>query len=442
MLDVAILGYGPVGALLANLLGQAGLRVGVFEREREIYDLPRAVHFDGEVMRIFQSAGLAEKIADATRTSSKGMHFVNAEGRTLMIRRGIEGPGPHGWAGNWYFHQPDLEAILRDGVQRFPNVEVHLGREIATIDEFEALWVVGCDGARSLVRQAIGSNQLDLGLHQPWLVVDLLCDPKSARVQALPEYTVQLCDPARPMTIVNVGGKRRRWEIMLLPGDDPARMTEPEIFWPMMARWVGPQDAAIERSAVYTFHSVVQQGWRKGRLLLAGDACHQTPPFLGQGMCAGMRDAGNLAWKLFEVLRGGADASLLDTYERERRPHVQAFIELAVKLGAVLQETDPAKAASRDKRFEAGAELFDFPQPHLGGCTPPVGTIFPQPRLADGRLMDEAIGQRFAIVGDTSLLAAERPDAVLLEGVGSAWLTRHGLRAALLRPDRYIAAVA
>ncbi len=435
MYDVAIIGYGPVGALLANLLGQAGLSVGVFERDREIYNLPRAVHFDGEVMRIFQAVGLADTIAAATRTSAKGMHFVNAEGRTLMIRRGIEGPGPHGWANNWYFHQPALEAILREGVTRFANVEVHLGREIANVDELEARWVVGCDGARSLVRQAIGSNQLDLGLHQPWLVVDLLCDPQSPRVQALPGHTTQLCDPRRPMTIVNVGGKRRRWEIMLMPGDDPARMTDPDIFWPMMARWVRPQDAALERSAVYTFHSVVQQGWRMGRLLLAGDACHQTPPFLGQGMCAGMRDASNLAWKLV-----AGDDALLDTYESERRPHVQAFIELAVKLGAVLQETDPAKAGARDKRFEAGAEMFDFPQPHLGGCTPPVGTIFPQPRLPDGRLMDDAIGQRFAVVGETRLI--DQADAVRLDGVGTDWLAQRGLRAALLRPDRYVAAVA
>jgi 3-(3-hydroxy-phenyl)propionate hydroxylase len=446
--DVAILGYGPVGALLANLLGQAGLRVGVFEREREIHDLPRAVHFDGEVMRIFQNAGLAERIAAATRTSSRGMHFVNAEGRTLMIRRGADGIGPNGWQGNWYFHQPGLEATLREGVGRFANVEVHLGREIASVDELDARWVVGCDGARSLVRQAIGSRRIDLGLHQPWLVVDLICDPASPRVQALPEYTVQLCDPARPMTVVNVGGRRRRWEIMLMPGDDPARLTDPAIFWPMMARWVRPEDAVLERSAVYTFHSVVQEGWRRGRLLLAGDACHQTPPFLGQGMCAGMRDASNLAWKLAAVLRGEADESLLDTYESERLPHVRAFIELAVKLGGVLQETDPRKAADRDRRFAAGGtEMFDFPQPQLGpGCRadapPPVGTIFPQPLLADGRRMDEAIGPRWAVVGETALLAAQRPDAVALPGVGADWLAARGLRAALLRPDRYIADVA
>ena len=447
MTDVAILGYGPVGALLANLLGQAGLTVAVYERETAIFPLPRAVHFDGEVMRIFQSAGLAERIAPIARPSSQGMHFVNAEGQTLMVRRGVQGRGPQGWPNNWYFHQPALEEILRAGLARFPNVAIHLGREIADVGELDARLIVGCDRARSLARRAIGSRQRDLGLHQPWLVVDLLCKPGSPRVRALPDYTVQLCDPERPMTIVNVGHGRRRWEIMLMPGDDPARLTEPGIFWPMMARWLGPDDATLERAAVYTFHSVVQEGWRKGNLLLAGDACHQTPPFLGQGMCAGMRDAANLAWKLAAVLRDGAPESLLDTYESERRPHVETFIELAVKLGAILQETDPTKAAERDRRFAAGAEMFDFPQPQLGsGCRadapPPVGTIFPQPLLPDGRLMDEAIGTRFAVVGDVGRLADRWRDAVALPGVGAAWLAQRGLRAALLRPDRYIAEVA
>lgn len=449
--DVAIVGCGPVGALLANLLGQQGLAVDIFDREREIYPLPRAVHFDGEVMRIFQATGLADRIAAAARPSSKGMHFVNAEGRTLMVRRGIDGPGPHGWAGNWYFHQPELERILRAGLTRFPNVRVHLGHEVGSVDGLDARYVAGCDGACSLVRRAIGSRRVDLGLHQPWLVVDLIGDPNTPRMRALPDYSVQLCDPARPMTLVNVGsapgGIRRRWEIMLMPGDDPARVVEPALFWPMIDRWLGPEDARPERAAVYTFHSVVQEGWRKGRLLLAGDSCHQTPPFLGQGMCAGMRDAANLAWKLATVVKSGVPDALLDSYESERLPHVRTFIELAVRLGAILQETDPEAARARDRRFEAGVEMFDYPQPQLGpGCRvdapPPVGTIFPQPRLDDGRLMDEAIGQRFAVVGEAAVLDGLQTDAVLLPDVGLDWLSLHGKRAAVLRPDRYVFAVA
>ncbi|MDI1286856.1 MAG: bifunctional 3-(3-hydroxy-phenyl)propionate/3-hydroxycinnamic acid hydroxylase [Reyranella sp.] len=445
--DVAIVGCGPVGALLANLLGQAGLSVDIYDREREVYALPRAVHFDGEVMRIFQSAGLADRIAAATRPSPHGARYEEPSGRTLMIRRGSDQPGPNGWSGSWYFHQPVLETILREGLGRFDHVRVHLGRDLTSVDELSARFVVGCDGARSLVRAAIGSRQVDLGLHQLWLVVDVLTDPESSRTRALPPYSLQFCDPARPMTLVNVNGDRRRWEIMLMPGDDPARLIEPDVFWPMIARWLGPGDARIERSAVYTFHSLVQEGWRKGRLLLAGDACHQTPPFLGQGMCTGMRDAANLAWKLAAVVKDDAPDSLLDTYESERLPHARAFIELAVRLGSVIQATDPAEIAARNARFAEGSTIFDFPQPQLGpgcglGVEPPVGALFPQPRLADGRLMDEAIGQHFAVVGEAALLESVRSEAVLLPGVGLDWLAQHGSRAAILRPDRYVYAIA
>ena len=450
-MDVAIIGCGPVGALLGNLLGAEGLSVEIYDRERDVYPLPRAVGFDGEIMRIFQSAGLASAIKAFARPATEGTHFVNGEGRTLMRRRIADGPGHNGWRDSWFFHQPLLEGALRQGLTRYPNVRVHLGHEIASVDELEHRFVIGCDGARSLVRHAIGSRRIDLGLNQPWLVVDLLCDLNSPRFQALPTHTIQLCDPARPMTAVNVGAAdgawRRRWEIMLMPSDDPENLTDPAVFWPMMARWLGPEDARIERAAVYTFHSVIQEGWRKGRLFLAGDACHQTPPFLGQGMCAGMRDAANLAWKVGAVVRGQAPDALLDTYEIERLPHVSAFIELAVELGGVLQETDPAKAAERDHRFAESIRTYAHPEQQLGlGCRldqpPPVGMIFPQPQLDDGRLMDEVIGQRFAIVGDAALLEGLGSSAVLLPGVGLDWLAEHGARAAILRPDRYIFALA
>lgn len=470
--DVAIVGYGPTGALLANLLGQRGLSVVVFERDLEIYPLPRAIHFDGEVMRIFQAAGLEREILGITRSSTKGMHFVNAEGRTMLVRRSTDGPGPHGWATNWYFHQPELEAVLREGVKRFAQVRVLLGNEVCAIEErddfvlissddtsfdktIEASYVVGCDGARSLVRRLIGSTQEDLGLHQPWLVVDLIVDPASRRVQQLPVYTIQHCNPARPMTACYVVGNRRRWEIMLMPGDDPEQMIRPENLWRMLAPWIGPEDARIERSAVYTFHSVIAHGWRKGRLVLAGDSCHQTPPFLGQGMCAGMRDAFNLAWKLDAVLRGREDESLLDTYESERRPHVHAFIDLAVRLGDIIQTTDPQVAAERDRRFSQSREPegFDFPQPQLGPgardeAGSPVGFPFPQSLLADGTRLDDRVGQRFAVIGERDVLSRihwKDEDVALIEAETEAmsdWLSQHGARAVIVRPDRYVFGIA
>jgi len=475
--DVAIIGYGPAGALLANLLGQAGLSVLALDKEADIYPLPRAIHFDGEVMRVFQDAGLRPAVEAISRPGLTGMHFVNAAGETLLIRGGTTLNGPHGCANNYYFHQPELEQVLRAGAAQHPSVQVRLRHEVTQIDDtgdqvrlavtdlargealdVRARYVLGCDGARSLVRKVLGSPMQDLGLHQPWLVFDVLLKDGAP---PLPDHTVQHCDPARPMTYCNVTGNRRRWEIMLMPGDDPATLVQPETLWQLVSRWVKPEHAEVERAVIYTFHSVIAQGWRKGRLLLAGDAAHQTPPFLGQGMCAAVRDVANLAWKLEAVLRGRAGEALLDSYEAERSPHVHAFIELAVRLGDIIQATDPLKAQERDARFKAGQpEIFEFPAPRLGpgvwqGAAAPVGQIFPQPRLADGRLLDEALGARFAVIGRAEVLAGvpeatrqrwSAAGAVQLpadaEPALRDWLDSQGVAAIMLRPDRYIMGMA
>lgn len=474
--DVAIVGYGPAGATLANLLGQYGLTVLVLEREADIYPLPRAIHFDGEVMRVFETAGLRSEVEAISRPGLKGMHFNNAAGETLLIRAGTAERGPHGCANNHYFHQPELEVVLREGLRRYPQVQVCTRHEVTAIRDgseavtlqvtdlqsqrssaLQARYVVGCDGARSLMRKVLGTTMQDLGLHQPWLVFDVLL---KGEVPGLPDHTVQLCDPARPMTYCNVTGNRRRWEIMLMPGDDPAQMVKPETLWALVSRWVTPEQAEIERAVIYTFHSVIAEIWRKGRLLLAGDAAHQTPPFLGQGMCAAIRDVSNLAWKLEAVLRGRADDHLLDTYGSERSPHVHAFIDLAVRLGDIIQTTDPQAARERDAKFRAGQpESFQFPAPRLGpgvwlGEHPPVAQVFPQPLLADGRPLDAAVGLNFAVIGDASLLdavsgetrerwAAHRVVVLPAGGPGlQDWLRQHGVRAVLLRPDRYVMGVA
>jgi 3-(3-hydroxy-phenyl)propionate hydroxylase len=404
------------------------------------------------------------------------MHFNNAQGETLLIRGGTNARGPHGCATNPYFHQPELEMVLREGVQRFACVQVYKQHEVESVEESEhgvtlrvqdlqsgaskkmqARYVIGCDGARSLVRKVLGTSMTDLGLHQPWLVFDVRL---KADVSALPDHTVQHCDPARPMTYCNVTGNRRRWEIMLMPGDDPVEMVKPEMLWKLVSPWVTPAQADIERAVIYTFHSIIAQGWRHGRLLLAGDAAHQTPPFLGQGMCAAVRDVANLAWKLEAVLRGRANDDLLDTYESERSPHVHAFIELAVKLGDIIQTTDPQAARERDAKFKAGQPtIFEFPSPRLGagvwlGDAAPVAQIFPQPELKDGRRLDQAIGLNFAVLGEPELLSQVSPETrqlwhqhgvVLLAATDpniAAWLHAQQVSAVVLRPDRYIAGVA
>ncbi len=474
--DVAIVGLGPTGATLANLLGAAGRSVLVIEKEEGIFPLPRAIHFDGEVLRIFQAAGLREQVLAISRPGTQGMHFVNGAGETMLIRGGSAALGPHGCANNYYFHQPQLEAVLREGLARFPQVRVLLRHELTavaqdaeaatlsyrsaedgTVHRARARYVVGCDGARSPIRQHIGSPMVDLGLRQPWLVFDVVLQ----QPVDLPDHTVQQCDPRRPMTYCNVVGARRRWEIMVLPDDDREAMVQPEALWKLVAPWVRPEQARLERAAIYTFHSVIAEGWRQGRLFLAGDACHQTPPFLGQGMCAGIRDASNLAWKLDAVLAGRAPQALLDTYESERKPHVRALIELAVRLGNIIQTTDPALAAERDARFRAGRpEVFELPPQLLGaGAFDPeapglAGRPFPQPRLQDGRLLDDLLGRRSAVIGRADALRAAAPataqrwqrcDAIVIDRPDpqiDAWLQAHDARAVILRPDRYIVGVA
>jgi 3-(3-hydroxy-phenyl)propionate hydroxylase len=474
--DVAIIGYGPAGATLANLLGQYGLSVLVLEREAGIYPLPRAIHFDGEVMRVFETAGLRREVEAISRPGLKGMHFNNAAGETLLIRDGTSERGPQGCANNHYFHQPELEAVLREGLSRYPQVQARCRHEVTAIGdgldaailrvkdlqgereyEVQARYVVGCDGARSLVRKVMGTPMTDLGLQQSWLVFDVRL---KTEMPGLPDHTVQHCDPARPMTYCNVTGNRRRWEIMLMPGDQAEQMVQPETLWNLVSQWVTPTQADIERAVIYTFHSVIAEGWRQGRLLLAGDAAHQMPPFLGQGMCAAIRDVSNLAWKLEALLRGRADDALLDTYESERSPHVQAFIDLAVKLGDIIQTTDPQAARERDAKFKAGQpEIFQFPTPRLGpgvwqGEQAPVAQMFPQPTMANGDLLDTVLGVNFAVLGEDTLLAEvseetrERWQAqgvVMLPACDpevKAWLDQHGVRAVLLRPDRYIMGVA
>ncbi len=465
--DLAIVGFGPTGALLANLLGARGWRIALLDREPALLDLPRAVHFDGEVMRIFDAAGLAGTIAPLVRPSA-GMLYINVAGEVMLERKPASGSGLHGWSDNYLFHQPELEGALRVGVARFAGVQVFVQHEVEAVAQDEsgatltvrslqtdavrslrASWVVGCDGARSLVREVIGCAQVDLGLHQPWLVVDVLLQ----RDMSLPVATVQFCDPARPITFVNVTNRRRRWEIMLMPGDDPHTITAPEAVWRLLARWIKPLDATLVRTALYTFHSLIAERWRDRRLLIAGDSAHQTPPFLGQGMCAGLRDASNLAWKLDLVLRG-ANADLLDTYQGERHPHVHEYIATAVRLGNIIQTTDPAVAALRDRQFAQGGkqEIVNLaprlgPGLHHGAL--PAGTIPGQPRLSDGRRLDQALGHGFAVLSDdasigSSLTAPERANFDLLgtswicDPALSPWLQALDARVLVLRPDRYV----
>lgn len=465
--DVVIVGRGPVGATLANLLGLCGVRTLVLEREARTHHLPRAVHFDDECMRVFQTLGLVDAVLPHV-ILSPGMLFLDAEGKMLLDWSRPQTLTPMGWNLSYRFHQPDLEDVLISGLARWSHVALRSRCDVFALGQdetgvrvrYEDLsngklvevsggYVIGCDGARSLVRRFIGSGMDDLGFHERWLVIDVLL--KRAR-DDLGDYSLQHCDPQRPATYVRGTGTRRRWEISVLPDEDSQEVAQPTKVWELLARWITREDAELERAAVYTFHSVIAQKWRNGRLLLAGDSAHQTPPFLGQGMCAGIRDAANLAWKLASIIRDRADADLLDTYQSERQPHVHEFIELAIRLGGVINTKAIEVGLSAGQARENAPVRLEVKKPLLGpglalGDLPLGGHLAPQFALRDGARSDDRIGYRHVLLVDTAATLSSRPalsqagiklltsdDA---EGIGP-WLREHGIAAALVRPDRYI----
>jgi flavoprotein hydroxylase len=476
--DVAIVGYGPVGQTLAILLGQRGWRVHVVERWPEAYPLPRAVHFDHEVARILQAAGVAEALTPRTAPAPV-YEWRNARGETL-IRFGRDAERSlSGWPESNMFCQPELERILDERARSLPGVTVERGVEAVGLDadaegvvletrrtsgaagSLAARFVVGCDGANSFVRERIGSGWHDLGFHFDWLVVDL--EPADPRWDGPINW--QLCDPARPTTLVSGGPGRRRFEFMRLPHETLDELNREEAAWRLLGPWgLHAGNAKLERHAVYTFRARWADRWRSGRALLAGDAAHQMPPFAGQGMCAGLRDAANLAWKLDLVLAGFAGEALLDTYMTERAPHVSAAIDLSVALGRIICVADPAEAAARDARMIGEAKERRAPvDPRL----PPLGPgcfadgakreLFVQDvvrhRGATGRF-DDVVGRGFALVSPAEEPRLEPALAEWFRSIGgftahvapgaqtedvgggySRWFTERGAAVALVRPD-------
>lgn len=465
--EVAIVGYGPVGATLANLLGQNGISTLVLEREDAAYHLPRAVHFDDEVMRVFETIGLAEAI-EQTAHVSPGMRFMDAAGQCLLEWPRAKERTAQGWHASYRFHQPELESILRQGLARFPSVSVRTRIEALAADEnaegvtvrcenlrtgvlerIRARYVVGCDGARSFIRRKIGETPDDMGFNERWLVVDVLLNrPKPE----LGDFSIQYCNPARSATYVRGTSNRRRWEIALHDHEDNAEMVRPERVWALLAQWISPDEATLERAACYRFQSIVARPWRLGRLLLAGDAAHQTPPFLGQGMCAGIRDVANLAWKLARVLRGKDGDALLDSYETERAPHVREYIALAVQLGGLIN-TKAMHAALPDGYELGDPATMESIKPELGpglaaGWTGLSRQVMPQPVLSDGQRLDAHVGYAPALLlrNDVTLppVALARlagREVVVVRDEAPAlqeWLAELGVIAVAVRPDRYI----
>ena len=413
--DVAVIGAGPVGTTLAALLAQYGRTVVVLERDTDIYPLPRAAHVDGETVRTLRQIGAWSDEPDWS-IANEGMDFLTAD-KQLLIRMTATMNDGHTVAPSNLFHQPSLERLMRRRAAEH-GATFLLGHEVVAVDEHaegvrlearhdgatvevDARWIVGCCGARSFTRRLMGATQIDLEFDEPWLVVDVVLDEPDP---APNHRTIQVCDPARPHTIVPMPWPRRRFEFMLLPGEDAEAMNQPSVIADLMSPYLSTDQAHVERSAVYTFHGLISKEWRRGRILLAGDAAHQMPPFLGQGMCSGIRDALNLAWKLDAVVRG-ADHSLLDTYQPERSPHVQSIVGSAVGFGRVICTLDADEAAGRDAMMLAARaadpkDIGGAAMPNLTGTDllTETGGYVVSDGLLDGRIFDEVLDGRWCVI--------------------------------------------
>jgi 3-(3-hydroxy-phenyl)propionate hydroxylase len=474
--DVAIVGCGPVGATLAIALGQHGVSAVAIERETSIHHLPRAVCFDGEILRMYQSLDLADGIADVS-VPMRGFRYENEAGDALLDwDLPYDRTGAQGWGDTHMFHQPDVEAQLRQRMAQLDGIELWDGHEVEALEQdadgvcvtvralpdgaertINAKYAVGCDGASSFVRKAMGSTYEQLGPEQDWLVVDGI---QLRELDHLPEAMTGYCWPSRPHIYVPMAFPRIRWELMVLPDDDRSVIGTVEGGYGLIERFVSREDVRLERAAIYTFRSLLADHWRHGRVFIAGDAAHLQPPLRAQGLCSGVRDTINLSWKLAAVLRGEADDRLLDTYESERRAHARAWIEIATELSNVINTTDPNVAAGRDAHMLANPMPYRNETPPLGpglhgDAPPPAGLISEQAVLDDGSRLDDETGWRFLVAMtpdvDAGLsadaratLADERWFHVLEPGsdVATDLLARLGADGALVvRPDRYVLGV-
>ena len=504
--DVLIVGCGPVGVVAAHLLGQSGLSVLVIERDHQPYDLPRAIHLDHEIMRIFQSLGLAELLLPQLSMPAGAMHF-GADRGVIRQFQAIVNTDRLGWGSDYFFYQPDMERALRSALADRETVTVRLGQRVVGVAQDDegvsvltqggdgglavrAQYVLACDGGRSTVRNQVGIPLEDLGFDEPWLVVDALVDgpvvmpdltgtPDGVDMQ---QVMFILGDPARPTSVIPGVGRHRRWEFMMLPNESAEDFADPAAVKPLLAPWLGETPFEIVRAAAYRFHALLAERWRSRRVLLVGDAAHQTPPFFGQGLCHGLRDAANLAWKLRMVIEGSADATLLDTYQSERLPQVRSVVEASMRVGRYICTRDPDAARRRDIEMREVAlrtppgYVDIIPSLKAGVLAPsrsepsPNGSRFIQPPIinADGArtLLDDATGKGFVLLARpfvaldrisidaaferelglerVTIVADDRsrhaPEGSVLDVTGelTKWLDYFGCAGVLLRPDFYV----
>jgi 3-(3-hydroxy-phenyl)propionate hydroxylase len=447
--DVAVVGLGPTGLTLAHLLGRRGLSVLVLEREPEFYGNARAVYTDDEALRVFQTAGVADDI-HADMNVDSVVQWVKADGHLLI--RFHQPQRPLWWPIINFLYQPYLETKLEARLERYPHVDVRRGREVvdfaqddtgvtvvhgasdgsrygkqdsvvdeATHETVRASYLVGADGGRSVVRTRLGIEMTGTSFPERWLVIDLKAKDGADAFRHLPYFDF-VCDPDLPTVSCPQPDGHHRFEFALTDEDDKDHFESDETVRRLMSRYVDPDKVEVKRQLVYTFNALVAGRWRDGRVLLAGDAAHMTPQFVGQGMNAGVRDADNLSWKLAAVLRHGADPAVLDSYEAERRPHAKAMIDFSVFNKSLVSIKNPAKAKARDAAMWTALRTPGLggwvsragmkPKPRLKkgaylglprGFRGAEGTLAPQPtvRTYDGRpvRLDDALGTGWAVIG-------------------------------------------
>jgi 2-polyprenyl-6-methoxyphenol hydroxylase-like FAD-dependent oxidoreductase len=494
--DVIIVGYGPVSQALALMLGHQGRKVAICERWSERYPLPRAVCVDHELYRVLSANGMQAMLPAVTQRGPLYQWF-NADWKELLVIDWSQDAISGGPEVN-FVHQPTLEEAMDKAVAALPSVTLHLGYEAVSVEQdaisatvqlrspetkeeksLSAQYIVGCDGANSLVRATIGGEREDKGFEADWLVIDVLLKKGVTIEQLGIPPAGQYCNPVRPTTIVPAGVREgrvyRRWEFMRLPGETNEELEDEARVWELLKPWAGPDDIELVRHKVYNFRSLMASKWRDRRIMIAGDAAHVMPPFMGQGMCAGMRDAWNLAWRLGLILDYKSDDKLLDGYQPERQPHVDQIVDMSIFLGKIICVPDAVHAAERDEAFFSGnvPPMPDFPQltdgllhrDPSGKLSAGAGLLSPHVAIsragATGRF-DDLVGRGFALVcagrHPDDLLEAttrhaleqlginvvllEQPaapqNAVDLDGRLTRFMHDHHWQAMIVRPDYYI----
>jgi 3-(3-hydroxy-phenyl)propionate hydroxylase len=500
--EVAIVGAGPVGLMTANLLGLAGIRVVVLERNKGLLGLPRAIAYDAETLRLFTQVGLFNEIAPGLIQNPHVRH-LNARNVTLMAADfPVRSQFGHSALGTFY--QPEFEKVLLNGLSRFNTVCTQFEHAVTGFEQDasgvvlkistpdgprlqRANYVVACDGGASGIRELLGAQLIGSTYAEHWLVIDAI-----VRNHGVRQITFN-CDPHRPRVELPTIGERVRWEFMQLPGETREDLMSDDKIRSLVMQHTKYRSFEIERKAIYTFHARVADRWRQGRVFLAGDAAHLMPPFAGQGMNGGMKDAVNLSWKLVSVLRGQAPDSILDTYQVERAPVVRKMVEVSRRLGALIMPTNRITAAARDllfaclnlsskfRAFIGRGGVLPSPEIHQSALTDKgrdalIGQMMPQPTVGaaqgneplDAFLFDAFLSchQWLALgigIDPVSMLSAR--DLAVLDalqarfvclngGIKDArtlslqyidrgfadWAKRHQVRAVLVRPDRFIAA--